>query len=64
MHLADSVRDKLKKMVKKDSLSYKRLVKLFDQLMENPYAVGKDAQRICWSQGKTYRAFCGQVCDR
>ena len=41
VHLADSVREKLRKMVKKDSLAYKRLVKFFDQLAENPYAVGK-----------------------
>ncbi len=32
VHLADSVRERLRKMVKKDSLSYKRLIKLFDQL--------------------------------
>jgi mRNA-degrading endonuclease RelE of RelBE toxin-antitoxin system len=41
VHLADSVREKLRKMVKKDSLAYKRLVNLFNQLAENPYAVGK-----------------------
>ena len=41
VHLADSVREKLRKMVKKDSLTYKRLVKLFDQLSEDPYGVGK-----------------------
>ncbi len=41
VHLADSVRERLRKMVKKDSLTYKRLVKLFDQLAENPYTVGK-----------------------
>jgi mRNA-degrading endonuclease RelE of RelBE toxin-antitoxin system len=41
VHLADSVREKLRKMVKKDSSAYKRLVKLFGQLAEDPYAVGK-----------------------
>ncbi|MGI0141141.1 MAG: type II toxin-antitoxin system RelE family toxin [Candidatus Micrarchaeales archaeon] len=41
VHLADSVREKLRKIVKKDSLTYKRLVKLFNQLAENPYEVGK-----------------------
>ena len=41
VHLADSVRDKLRKMVKKDSLAYNRLLKLFNQLAENPYTVGK-----------------------
>jgi mRNA-degrading endonuclease RelE of RelBE toxin-antitoxin system len=39
--LADSVRDKLKKTVKKDSLTQKRLVKAFNQLSENPYGIGK-----------------------
>ena len=28
-------------MVKKNSLAYKRLVKLFGQLAENPYGIGK-----------------------
>ncbi len=41
VHLADSVRERLRKMVKKDSLTYKRLFKLFNQLSENPYGVGK-----------------------
>ena len=41
VHLADGVREKLRKMVKKDSQTYKRLVKLFDQLSENPYGIGK-----------------------
>ncbi len=41
VHLADSVREKLRKRVKKDSLTYKRLVKLFNQFAEDPYSVGK-----------------------
>jgi len=41
VHLADSVKERLRKMVKKDSLTQKRLVKLFGQLAENPYGVGK-----------------------
>ncbi len=39
--LVDSVKEKLRKMVKKDSATYKKLVKLFNQLSENPYEVGK-----------------------
>lgn len=41
VHLAESVRERLRKMVKKDSVAYKRLVQLFNQLSENPYGVGK-----------------------
>jgi mRNA-degrading endonuclease RelE of RelBE toxin-antitoxin system len=41
VHMADSVREKLRKMVKRDSATYKRLVDLFNQLSENPYEVGK-----------------------
>jgi mRNA-degrading endonuclease RelE of RelBE toxin-antitoxin system len=41
VHLTDSVRERLRKMVKKDSLTHKRLVKLFNQLSENPYDMGK-----------------------
>ncbi len=41
VHLTDSVRERLRKVVKKDSLTYKRLVKLFNQLAENPYGIGK-----------------------
>jgi mRNA-degrading endonuclease RelE of RelBE toxin-antitoxin system len=41
VHLTDSVRERLRKAVKKDSLTYKRLVKLFNQLAENPYGIGK-----------------------
>ena len=41
VHLADSVRNKLRKIVKKDSVTQKRLVKAFDQLSENPYGIGK-----------------------
>ncbi len=41
VHLVDSVREKLKRMVKRDSANHKRLIKLFKQLSENPYAVGK-----------------------
>ena len=41
VHLADSVREKLRRIVKKDSLTHKRLIKLFDQLSENPYGIGK-----------------------
>lgn len=39
--IADSVRDRLRKMIKKDSVSYKRILKIFDQLAENPEGVGK-----------------------
>ncbi len=28
--IADSVRDRLRKMIKKDSVSYKRILKVFD----------------------------------
>ncbi len=41
IHLADSVREKLKKMVKKDSINHKRILKLFNQLAQNPYGIGK-----------------------
>lgn len=41
VHLADSVKLKLKKMVKKNSLTQKRLISTFNQLAENPYSVGK-----------------------
>ena len=41
VHLADSVRETLRKMVRKDSANYVRLVKLFDQLSADPYSVGK-----------------------
>lgn len=41
VHLAYSVRDRLKKMVRKESVTYKRLETLFYQLADNPYGVGK-----------------------
>lgn len=41
VHLADSVRVKLRKMVKKDSLTYQRLVKTLNQIAEDPYGIGK-----------------------
>ncbi len=41
LELADSVRDRLRKMVKKDSATYKRLEKVFVQIAENPLDVGK-----------------------
>ncbi len=41
VHLADSVREKLRKIVKKDSMTQKRLAKTFEQISENPYGVGK-----------------------
>ena len=39
--IADSVRDRLRKMIKKDSVGYKRILKVFDQLADNPEGVGK-----------------------
>ena len=39
--LTDSVKDSLRKLVKKDSETYRRLMKIFNQLTENPYGVGK-----------------------
>ncbi len=41
VHLADTVRGRLRKMVKKDSVAYKRLLKTFEQLADNPYTIGK-----------------------
>jgi mRNA-degrading endonuclease RelE of RelBE toxin-antitoxin system len=41
VHLADSVKEKLRKMIKKDSATYNRILKLFKQLSENPYSIGK-----------------------
>ena len=41
VHLADSVKDKFRKMVRKDSATYRRLIRLFNQLSENPYSIGK-----------------------
>jgi mRNA-degrading endonuclease RelE of RelBE toxin-antitoxin system len=46
IQLSDSVRDRLRKMIKKDSVNYKRLEKVFLQLAENPYGVGK------WMRGE------------
>jgi len=39
--IADSVRERLRKMVKRDSTAYRRLLKIFDELKENPNALGK-----------------------
>lgn len=41
LEVADTVRDRLRKMVKKDSVAYNRLMKIFKQLEENPEGVGK-----------------------
>jgi mRNA-degrading endonuclease RelE of RelBE toxin-antitoxin system len=41
VHLVDSVKKKLRKMVKKDSLTYRRLIETFNQLSEDPHGVGK-----------------------
>ena len=41
LDLTDSVKGALRKLVKKDSETYRRLLKVFDQLTENPYGVGK-----------------------
>ncbi len=39
--LADNVKFKLKKLVKKDSVTYRRLIDTFNKLAENPYGIGK-----------------------
>jgi addiction module RelE/StbE family toxin len=41
LEIADSISEKLRKFVKKDSTTYNRLLKAFHRIQENPHGVGK-----------------------